>query len=57
MIWMRKTNRRSVVDRKKPKQEQREMNWLLLFMSVVIAAAFVWVVYEVFHLALTPAGE
>ncbi len=33
------------------------MNWLLLFMSVVIAAAFVWVVYEFFHLALTPAGE
>lgn len=45
------------MDRKKPKREQREMNWLLLFMSVVIAAAFVWVVYEVFHLALTPAGE
>ena len=43
--------------RRPPKQEQREMSWLLLFISVVIAAAFVWVVYEVFHLALAPAGE
>lgn len=43
--------------RRPPRFERREMNWLLLFMSVVIAVAFVWVIYEVFHLALAPAGE
>jgi len=38
------------LSRRPPKQERREMNWLVLLVCLVIAAAVAWVVYEIVEL-------